>query len=152
MGIQAFISGIWRTPTKADAYVNGAWRRLIRAEAYIGGQWRQIASFVLPLTVTANNAVRGGNFSGSADRTLTATSTCTPSGGRGPYIYSWVVTSGGFTVTNATMATASFTGNVPAETQRTGTAQVTCTDASGQTASTDITITLRNFSSVGGTS
>lgn len=152
MSLQAFIGGIWRTPARGEAYVNGAWRKIIRGEAYVGGQWRSILSLVGPLSVTANNARRAGPFPTDATRTLSASSTAIPSGGRGPYSYAWAVTSGSFTVSNADKATVTFSATLFGGDERKGTARVVCTDAGGMTATADITITLQNVALEGGTS
>lgn len=140
MGLISFISGAWRTPRRGEAFVNGTWRRLTRGEAYIGGQWRSIVSFVQPLTLSANNA-DGASLNTTY---VTATSTALPSGGLGPYRYQWTLTSGGPTIalTNATQSTATFSGVVPYFQGAYGSATVVCTDALGNTASTNISVFL----------
>jgi len=145
MGIQAFISGMWRTPKRGEAYINGAWRRLIRGEAYIGGQWRAIASFVGPLSVSSNNAV-GTVFSNRAQRVNSQTVTAMPSGGLGPYSYVWTILSGPAQVAAPTNASTLFYAIVNPSDVVQGTARVTVTDALGSTAQTTISITLSNES------
>lgn len=138
MGLLSFISGGWRTPKRGEVYANGAWRRLSRGEAYISGQWCTIASFIQPLTLTANN-INGY----SEGRTYVEEySTATPRGGLAPYRYQWTLTSGSVNLTNTTQATVKASATVPYFQGAYASARVVCTDALGTTASADISIYL----------
>jgi hypothetical protein len=139
--------GAWRTITTGEAFVNGAWRTLRYGEAYIDGAWKQVATFVQPLTLSVSPPSTGAN----AGATTTPSVTATPSGGLGPFTYSWAKLSGDAVSANSpSLATTSFTltsGSPPAN----ATFRCTVTDALGSTATADVGVLFSNASSGGGT-
>lgn len=148
---ETFANGAWRQLARGEVFIGGAWRTLRSSETYKNGAWVQSASFVTPLMVIANDVTRGGFYSTSATRTVSGTSSALPSGGIAPYSYSWVILSGPATVGSPSTASTSITATIAAETQVTGAARVTVTDAVGTVANADITYSLSNYSRPGGT-
>ena len=139
-------AGATRTITGGKVRIAGVDRRLLRIEGMDAGQLRLVATFADPLSVKVSPtevfAARG------SDQTITMTTgftTATPSGGLGPYTYSWARTQGTVGVPNApSMATTTFTGAVePGDIQQ-STFLVTVTDSAGQTATADVVATFAN--------
>jgi hypothetical protein len=142
--MDAFISGSWRNVRRAEVYLGGAWRRLVRSEVYINGAWRSCASFTSPLTVLAQDVYGSNSNNGKPIIVTSDISQSTPSGGIGPYSYSWTILSGGAVPNTPTMSATSFRQTLAAGASSTSTARVTCTDALGAVATRDISIVLSN--------
>ena len=139
-------AGVSRTINGGKVRVAGVDRRLLRIEVMEANQLRLAATFADPFSASVSPtevfAAR------SSDRTVTMTTnaaTATPSGGLGPYTYSWARTQGTVGVPNApSMATTTFTGAVePGDIQQ-STFLVTVTDSAGQTATADVVATFAN--------
>jgi len=145
--MDAFVSGAWRTAKRAEVLINGNWRQVTRAECYLNGQWRTILSFASPLSVSSYD-VDGVVYNRKPALVTSRTATATPTGGTGPYSYSWIITSGGATVVSPNMATTAFREVIPPGEYMFSTARVTCTDVFGTVATADITITLSNEGSL----
>lgn len=141
--MEIFRDGSWKTPQRGEVLVAGSWRRIVRGEVYAGGQWRSLFKFVSPLSVSAGN-VQGSQSYFKPTRVTSSPSTATPTGGLAPYSYSWVVTSGFVTASSPSTASTTFSQVVGPYGQEFATAQVTCTDALGTTATATINITLTN--------
>ena len=137
--MDAFIAGAWRSPNRGEVQVGGTWRRLTRAEAYIAGQWRTAVTFILPLAATANpNSVAGYGSARKPTQVASGFTTATPSGGLGPYSYSWAIISGDpVTISTPTSATTNFRGA-----NANSVARCTVTDSLGSTATCDVSVTL----------
>lgn len=142
--MDAFVSGAWRTPTRAEAYINGDWRKITRGEMYRNGTWVKILNFVQPLTLDYKPNVSGIRTGTTGATVTTGPAYATPVGGVGPYSYLWTVDNGSIGIGSPTSSTTQFTAYVPLNSTITATATVTCTDANGSTASADVGITLSN--------
>jgi hypothetical protein len=144
------IGGAWKSPTTAEAYIGGGWRNLQYGEAYIDGAWRQIVSFIQPLTLSANDVIARG------DGTLTTpVSQATPTGGLGPFTYSWTLVSSlnltGITINSPNVASTTFTATTINSAPHNATFRCTCTDSRGTTATATMSAQFTNVSSGGGT-
>lgn len=146
--MDAFISGAWRKVARGEVFIGGAWRRIVRAEAYINGAWRSVASFVPPLSLTTTGSVNGYRYSQRPTSAVVTSdpATATPNGGTAPYRYSWQITEGSVTINSPSMATTTFSANLPGNSQREAVALVTCTDSSGAVATGTVQISLSNDS------
>lgn len=154
MTFQVLDAGTLRTISAGQVKVAGVMRPLRFIKAMDGGSLRTVATFIQPLTVSANDA--GGNGDGTEGTTVSTTiaSTATPSGGLGPFTYAWtLIANGGGDASYANTPSAASTtfnkGNVPASQIYADTWRVTVTDSLGSTATADITVTFRNISSGG---
>lgn len=144
----------WNSVVSATAYINGVWRPLAYAVAYISGAWRTVATFVQPLSLAISPTGVGIRVSDSVGPlTLqTPSATATPSGGLGPFTYSWQLLSSSV-VTNPVInspasATTTFTATVP-DTDMSGTMDCRCTvtDSLGSSAQATIAASFVTFNS-----
>ena len=142
--MDAFISGSWRFVRRGEVTIGGTARGITRAEVYRSGTWSPAVAFTTAMTLTATNVFGRGNNAGRPVSVVSAASQATPTGGLGPYTYSWTILSGGASITSPTMASTTFRQTVAGDSVATSTARVTCTDVLGTTATADITITLTN--------
>lgn len=144
--MDTFISGAWRSITRAEAQIGGGWRSITRGEAYINGAWRTILSFAQPLTLSVPPEVEAYAFSPKPMTQIARTGpiTATPFGGTAPYSYNWTISSGVASIESPFTATTSFSASVPSGGQRFAVASVTCTDARGVTATGTCSITFYN--------
>ena len=142
--MEIFASGNWRNIRRGEVLIGGAWRGLTRIEVYRGGAWLQAAVFTSPMTLFANNVSGIGRNRGKPVSVVSSTSQATPTGGLGPYSYNWTILSGGAVANSPSMAATTFRQTVAADTTEVSTARVTCTDALGTTATSNIGITLIN--------
>jgi len=144
--MDAFISGNWRTVRRGEATI-GAVRNLTRGEVYRSGSWRSIARFTSTLTVSAFD-VSGYNLNTNnrPARVTSNTTQATPSGGLGPYSYTWTIISGSAAANSPNMAATSFSQTVTSGVTEDSIARVTCTDSLGSVAIADITVSLTNES------
>lgn len=139
----------WHECPQATFYTGSKWAVITRAIFYDGTEWQEIAQFIEPLSVSANDTA--GVASGTDFATVTTgTSTATPTGGLGPYTYAWALISlsGGATPTivSPSMATTNFRqSNVPSGVTNTAIFEVTATDSLGNTATDQIQVTFVNF-------
>jgi hypothetical protein len=131
--------------------IGGKDRRATRWVGNVGGETVLLASFVQPLSVTANNVsrvLRDGNTIVTA-----GPSTAVVTGGLGPFSYLWEITSGSATINSPTSAVTTFTKavvmNNPSVTAQ---ARLTVTDAQGKTATHTITATFGAIDPIGGVS
>lgn len=119
----------------ANAYIHylGARRRLQTIKQIRGGSLVTIASFIQPLTASANDTNNSPAFGAT-----TKASTCAVTGGVPPYSYAWVRLSGELATINSP-SLASTTFSLGGE--GSATFQVTVTDGRGSTASDTMTAT-----------
>jgi len=147
--LEAFISGAWRTPKRAEYLIGGTWRNITRGEVYRGGAWSPIASFVPPLSLSVSPDYVEGRVTTSRPSRTTVVSNftqATPTGGTAPYSYQWSILSGGASITSPNMARTTFSQSLASEQDSTGTARVICTDSQGKTAFGDVAYYLYNTS------
>jgi len=147
------LNGAWPTVSAGKTFFNGAWRTLTNGKAYVSAEWHDIASFVQPVTLSAH-----GGGTRSTAQTMTTGATATPSGGLGPFAYSWSVLSStnltGISISGANTASPSITATVTPNTPGTsGTAVLQCvaTDSLGQTASAQTGVNFLIFQPPTGT-
>jgi len=147
---EGFIGGAWRTLTRGEAYIGGKWRTLTHGEMSLDDAWPQVLSFVPPLSVSISPPSVSGTAFPSKPITATATTpfvTATPSGGKAPYTYAWVVASHDGTppaISNPNSASTNFSKSVPANAEQEAVFTLTVTDALGKTASASIAATFFN--------
>ena len=135
--MKAFVGSTWREITSAKAFISGAWRTLTVGKAYKGGAWQSAASFVLPMTlsITPSPANTGGS-----GYFVSKLMTATPTGGLGPFTYSWTVVSsaGATTINSPTAASTTVSGDVTYG-DISFTLQCTATDSLGSSAVAQVT-------------
>lgn len=141
--------GTLRTITSIKVQDGGTLRPVQTVKILDGSTLRTVAELVSSLTVaiTPDTIEGGGRNSGITSNAATAT----PTGGLAPYTYAWVITSGTATATSPTLATTTFRQEgIPEDTVMVATAQVTVTDAIGQTATdtTGMTFTRTYFGEI----
>lgn len=145
--MEAFVDNAWKGVTGAEAFIGGGWRNVVRAEAYIDGQWRTVLSFAPPLTVQTPSEISGYRSAPKPTAgTVTAYVDALPNGGTAPYKYQWVVVEGSVSLGNPNSAGTSVSAYLPAETDTSGIIQVTCTDANGIVAVSQVMFYLYNQS------
>lgn len=123
----------------------GTLRRILRVKVMDDtSTLRTVATFVAPLSVSlavsmAYYPVAYGPDAQPIEYDAVASLSATPAGGLGPYTYSWALLSGtGWTLAASTTATTTATGDADFVTA--AVVRVTVTDATGQTATADISI------------
>jgi len=133
--------GSWHTLTRGGINRGGAERTLTRGEIYKGGAWHALFTFVTPLTATASpGEVFGGGSSHTPIAITTNSTTVTPSGGLGPYTYSW----SGSQPAYPTNATTYFTETVAPFGEILTGSVCTVTDSLGHTATATVDIDVSN--------
>ena len=147
------INGVWADITSGDVIISGVQRSLIRAEYYDGSAWKEVLRFTDTLTAAITGDGYAYGASSGATSATTGNVTATPTGGLGPYTYSWALvssTGGDSTViANSTQATTTFSKpNIPAYTIYTDIFRVTITDYFGATATADFSIIFENLGSL----
>jgi hypothetical protein len=136
------VGGAWRTITSGRIRTGGAWRTLSRAVHYDDGAWKAGVQFVPPLSVSISGA-GFGSIVGSGT-VVVGPVTATPTGGLGPYTYTWAQVSGFASfVTASANATTSFFTDLIAPSSQTATFRCTVTDALGNSAFSDTTVTFQ---------
>lgn len=143
MSISARVSGAWRTITSGKVRIGNAWKPIASCKVYVGGAWKDVTGFAPAMTAAISPSEAIGSRYGAGYMT-TNNVTCAPTGGVGPYTYSWAITSGTATATASTYATTAFTGYA-AFTTETGVAQCTVTDANGTTATATVAYALTSI-------
>lgn len=146
MPLKVVVSGVEKTAARASVIINGVAKAARRVEAWNGSAWKLVQSFAGPLSLSVSpEEVTGQEFSGAPAYVTSSNATATPSGGQGPYTYSWAMLTGtGFTINTPTKASTSFSGTVNSPGAKLGTARCTCTDVFGTTATADVSIILQN--------
>ena len=137
-------AGVTRTITRGTVKVAGIERSLKKIEVWDGGALRLVGKFADPMAVSAND-VRTYDLPGSPANLY---STAVATGGFTPYTYAWMlITNGGGSASTASdpaMATTTFEKTtVPGGPAVTDTWRVTVADATGETASADISVSFK---------
>lgn len=143
MSLSARVSGAWQTITSGKVRIGNAWKQIASCKVYVGGAWKDVTGFAPAMTAAISPSEATGYRFGAGYMT-TNNVTCAPTGGVGPYTYSWAITSGTATATASTNATTAFTGYASFTTE-TGVAECTVTDANGTTATASV---LLSFTSI----
>jgi hypothetical protein len=142
--MDAFVTGAWKTPGRAETLIGGVWRRITRAEIYVSGSWRQCLTFTTPFSFSVTPYVSGSASPAKPIRQVVTTDTAyaMPVGGTAPFTYSW--SASGVTINKPTSSFTTFTATLNAGQELSGFATVTCVDATGQTASGTVEYYLYN--------
>ena len=139
--IQIQDAGALRTIVSARIMHAGALKTVRSIKAMHGGTLRSVGTFGAAFSVSAADV--SGTQSGERPRRVISSPTqATPIGGLAPYTYSWAILEGGAIVTSPNSASTTFYQFLSPGTAESSTALVTCTDALGGTAITDITVSL----------
>lgn len=143
-------AGALKTITSAKVKVAGVVRTLRTIKVMNGGVLRTVAIFTTPMTASVSpTSVTGSTRIAEPTIVTTAGATASPSGGTGPYTYSWVRVSyaGGAapTITASTNATTAFkqASDLSYNTY-TAVFRVTITDVFGQTDTADVAASFYN--------
>jgi hypothetical protein len=144
MGVKALDAGsVLRTISKMRVLDGSTLRNIVRMKVMdTGATLRTVATFATPLSVSITPPTLYKE-SYAANVLISDPATAVPSGGLGPYTYSWTIIAGGASVNPPTTnATVDFTSEVLVEdaAPEESTARVTCTDSSGQTATATVTM------------
>ena len=126
------VGGTLKPVVSAKVNVGGTLKTVVRAKHNVAGAIKTGDTFTLPLSAIASPGTVNG-FSASATVT-TNTTTATPTGGLGPYTYSWARITGSGSITAATSATTAFYATLSPESTSSGTFRCTATDSLGSTA------------------
>lgn len=136
-----------QTITKLRIQDGGTLRNILRLKVMDadGVALRTVATFAAPLSLSISPSPTAGSSFASAGAPASCTTapvTATPSGGLGPYSYSWTALSGDGTINSPSSATTAFSYASIAPDSASGTFRCTCTDSSGQSATADVSATF----------
>lgn len=149
--MKSYAGSAWREIVSGKAFFNNSWRTLTIGKVFKGGAWQQIFSFVPPLSVAVSPTSFSASSRGSniASKSLTAT----PTGGLAPFTYAWTVTSttAPVTLSGASTANVTVSGDVSVVDTITVSLSCTVTDSLGTTASGSASGTLYYGPGTGGT-
>jgi hypothetical protein len=137
--------GAWRPVTSGRVRVNNAWRTLTRAMVYHDGAWRDGAVFTPPLSLALNSGSAFA-FTVPPGTAVTDPITATPTGGLGPFTYSWTRIAGSVgTAATPNSATTTFSQFMGASETVSATFRCTVTDSLGSTATAEVEVTFSAF-------
>lgn len=141
---------VLRTITKYRVLEGASLRNILRMKVMDadGVTLRTVATFAQPLSLSISPSPVDGTGPGTEPATITSDlATASPSGGLGPYSYSWAYVSGDtVTITSPSSAATTFSREMVWPKQiATATVRCTCTDSSGQSATADLTVFLSNI-------
>lgn len=139
------LDGVWREIGAGRIRINNTWRPLTRARAYVSGAWRDVATFLLPLTLSSSPVSPLASVVGAGEAS-TGPVTITPSGGLGPYTYAWSLVSGSCTISSPTSASSNFSRTMTNGERAEVTVRCTVTDSLGTVATIDVILTFESFS------
>lgn len=126
-----------------------SWVDLTISKRWDGATWVDFFAAGSGFNVTISPGTASGSVFDPLPAPLNTTVTsnpvtATPSGGTGPYTYSWAKVSGDSAVSanSPTAATTDFSAIVPRDGERSAIWRVTVTDSLSATASADVSVTL----------
>ena len=133
--METYRGGAWNTIASGEVFSQGSWRPLQYGESFKGGVWQRIFTFVAPFSITVSPTSVSASGRGNV---TTPNFTATPTGGLGPFTYSWTFPGYGFTASftapsAATTAVQSYLSN-PGTTSINASVLCTAADSIGNTA------------------
>lgn len=146
MPLKVIVGSTTKDVARAQFYPSTSPKRVTRIEAWNGSAWKLVQSFAPPMSLSIAPASAEGEVSSPFPATVDSNVIiATPSGGIGPFSYSWSVT-GPIAVNNPTNAGCSFSATCNPGQTRSGTATCTATDSLGTVAVATAPVILRNNS------
>lgn len=137
------VGGSLKPVVRAKVNIGGSLKTIVRSKVNVGDVLKVADTFLQPLTLSASPSSVNG-YSASSP-VVTDSTTATPSGGLGPYTYSWARLSGSGTATAPTTATTAFYDSLSPGFLSSGTFRCTVTDSLGSTATADVVAEYERF-------
>src|SRR5690606_22095433 len=136
-------NGTLRTITGGWVKQAGILRRLKTMKVKDGDTLRLVGKFASPLSASLPEFTSTGEVSPPSPQVVSAQATVIVTGGFPPFSYSWVRVSGNsFTIGSPSGATTTFSAPLIAPSALSGLYRVTVTDALGDTATAETTVSL----------
>lgn len=144
MSFNVNVGGTWQALKTIGVNVNGSWQSIKSVWVNVNGTWRQVFNSLLTATASPT-VVSGRKISNTATLVVSSATTVTAAGGSPGYTYAWAFVSGDpMTVNNPSGATTSFQANMSGDSTLSSVYRCTVHDASGQTATADVSVTLNH--------
>lgn len=149
MTLKRWDGAVWVDLTTLKRWDGAAWVDLTTAKRWDGAAWVDLAGFGggSGFSVTVAPAGASGSVTGASPLFKVVTSnsvTATPTGGTGPYTYSWTKVTGSSSISAAspTAATTTFSATVGRGSVVQATWRITVTDSLSATTTADISVEL----------
>lgn len=148
MPLDVIVGSTTKAAVRASAYPSTTAKRATRIEAWNGSAWKLVQSFAPPMVASITpDPVNGFRDFAGIIVIESSTATCTPTGGTGPYTYSWAQTSGpAATIVRPNFAATSFRMALGPGDAEQANFTVTVTDSTGLTAQATVTAYFNNTS------